>query len=85
MVLSLLSDAADAQDAMAWAQSFGLTYPVLVDPGGQVGVQWEVDWYIPTFVLLGTGAVISKKDPTEGISDSDIQAVLPPADEAETE
>ncbi|MBN1334412.1 MAG: hypothetical protein JXB39_00465 [Deltaproteobacteria bacterium] len=62
-------------DAHDWAEdNGGLTYPILVDDQG-VGMRFEVDSSVPSYTLIGPGAVVLKVD--DSISDEDIEANLP--------
>lgn len=68
------SNATDTADAKDWADTHGLTFPVLADAGWTVGNRFELDNYIPTYSLLGPGLEVLIKDGS--ITDADIEAAL---------
>ncbi len=74
IVLSLLYDISTGEQAMTWAESHGLTHPVLVD-APNVGARFERDWAVPSFTLIGPGAEILVLDGT--ITTEEIEAHLP--------
>ena len=66
-------------DLQFWADSFGLTFPVLSDPGFAKGASYiGGDIYMPNYQLIGPGMEILAVNQYEyGISDSTIEAHLP--------
>ena len=57
-----------------WADYYGMTYPVVSDPGGSVYDQvWNAD-YTPVQALLAPGMKIVT---TDWVEDAQIEAVLP--------
>ena len=58
---------------MYWANTYGLSTPVLSDASG-VSYNYEVDGYIPSTSLLGPGMEILVIDGT--ISESDIDDAI---------
>ncbi len=77
IVLFLLYDVDHWLEAHDWVQDNGsLTYPVLVD-NQEVGTRFEVDDEIPSFTLIGPGAVVLATDAND-LTTEDIDANLPP-------
>ena len=68
------SNATDTDDAAVWADTYGLTFPVLADAGWTVGNRFEVDFGIASYSLLGPGLEVLIKD--GNVSDADIEAAL---------
>ena len=63
LIITLLAEDAGGQPADAelserWADRFGLTFPVLADPGWGESNKYEQDFGIPTFHLLGRDLTI---------------------------
>ena len=91
MMITLLGEG----DHVAWAETYGLTFPVLTDPGWAESNKYEQDHGIPTFHLLGRDLTIRILDGQ--VSESAIQEALdepvpevdwdapPPLDEPMTE
>lgn len=46
-------------DAQAFAETYGLTYPLVFDEGGTVGREWGVGAYPETFVIDPTGRAVA--------------------------
>ena len=42
-------------DTQTWANTYGLTGPVIADPNYAIYSQWEVDELIPSISLVGVG------------------------------
>ncbi len=57
-----------------WAERFGLTFPILADPGWGESNKYEQDYGIPTFHLLGRDLTIRILDGY--VSESAIQEAL---------
>jgi MYXO-CTERM domain-containing protein len=70
MMITLLGEG----DHVAWAEEYGLTFPVLADPGWAESNKYEQDHGIPTFHLLGRDLTIRILDGHP--SDADIQEAL---------
>ena len=68
------SNATTTEDASTWANTFGLTFPVLADSGWTIGNRFELDYYIPSHTLIGPGMEVIEVD--GDISDADIEALL---------
>ncbi|MCO4772416.1 MAG: hypothetical protein KDA24_20450 [Deltaproteobacteria bacterium] len=58
----------------SWAEDYGLTFPVLADPGWGESNKYEQDFGIPTFHLLGRDLTIRTLDGF--VSAGDIEAAL---------
>ena len=67
-------NATTTEDASDWANTFGLTFPVLADSGWSIGNRFELDNYIPSYTLIGSGMEVVEVD--GDISDADIEALL---------
>ena len=67
-------NATTTEDASDWANTFGLTFPVLADSGWSIGNRFELDNYIPSYTLIGPGMEVVEVD--GDISDADIEALL---------
>ena len=67
--------APSTSDLDAWADNFGLTFPVVSDPNWNTMMRWEKDNYIPSHTLLAPGMKVVQLD--ERISEEDIESVLP--------
>lgn len=67
------SNAPSQSDLAGWADQYGMSFPVLSDPGWEVFDAFGTN-YTPAHMLLAPGMTIVKKD---WVYDSDIQAVLP--------
>ncbi|MCK6520360.1 peroxiredoxin family protein [Myxococcota bacterium] len=65
-----------AADLMAWATFYGLSFPVLSDPGGTEDKRYDPgDRSRPSYVLLGPGAEILVVGTS--VTDAQIEAALP--------
>ena len=71
---------ATPQDAVTWANTHNLTFPVLADPGWVEASKFEADGYIPSQSLIGTGLEILKVD-AQWISAGEFESALPAAEE----
>ncbi len=63
MIIHLMAEDQGGQPAglelsQRWADEFGLTFPVLADPGWTESNKYEQDFGIPTFHLLGRDLTI---------------------------
>jgi len=67
--------APSTSDLEGWADTYGLTFPVLSDDGWGIMSRYEDDNYIPSHTLLGPGAEVIATD--ANITDSMIESVLP--------
>jgi hypothetical protein len=77
IILFLLYDLTIWLEADDWVKDNGaLTYPVLVDDQG-VGMRFEVDDEVPSFTLIGPGAVVLAVDDNK-LTTTDIENNLPP-------
>ena len=85
MILTLIGEndsgvAPSQTDLQYWADSFGLTFPVLSDPGFYKGASYIPGGTInmPNYQLIGPGMEILAVDEWgSGISDATIEANLP--------
>lgn len=68
------SEAPSVDEIAAWADQYGMTFPVLADPNWAINNRFEKDHGIPTQVLLAPGAKLVKVDAM--ITGADIEAVL---------
>jgi hypothetical protein len=68
------SESPSVDDISAWAEKYGMTFPVLADPSWAINNRFEKDQGIPTQVLLAPGAKLVKVDAM--ITSADIEAVL---------
>ena len=80
MIIALLGENAEGEtptqaDLAAWADTYGLGFPVVADVDWTVTARWEQDGAIPTAVLLAPGAEIMVVDGDVGVEM--IEAVLP--------
>ncbi|MEM6929210.1 MAG: TlpA disulfide reductase family protein, partial [Myxococcota bacterium] len=82
MVITLLGETASGgtpgqSDVQAWADAYGISHPVVVDPGYGVAASFVVGGTIglPTMTLLAPGAEIVAAD--RRVNQADILAVLP--------
>ena len=64
-------NATTTEDASDWARTFGLSFPVLTDSDWIIGNRFELDYYIPSYTLIGPGMEVIKID--ADISDTDIE------------
>lgn len=68
----------DVADLVDWATYFGITHPVLADPGAVTDMVYDPSRRTrPTYVLLSPGMVIEEIGGSGSISDAEIEAVLP--------
>ncbi len=67
-------NATTTEDAAVWADTHGLTFPVLADANWEVGNRFEVGNGIPSYSLLGPGMEVLIKDGT--VTDADIEAAI---------
>ena len=45
-----------------WTGGYGISFPVLSDPGWTINSRFEVDNYIPSYTLIGRDMTIRIKD-----------------------
>jgi MYXO-CTERM domain-containing protein len=79
MIIHLMAEDQGGQPAglelsQRWADEFGLTFPVLADPGWTESNKYEQDFGIPTFHLLGRDLTIRILDGS--VSENAIQDAL---------
>lgn len=68
------SNATTTEDAAVWADTYGLTFPVLADANWEVGNRFEVDYGIASYSLLGPGMEVLIKDGS--VTDEAIEAAI---------
>jgi hypothetical protein len=61
-------------DLTEWADQYGLTHPVVADPGAQTFYDIWGGGYTPANALIAPGGQLVT---TEWVEDADIEAVLP--------
>jgi hypothetical protein len=61
-------------DLAGWADYFGMTFPVVSDPGGNLYDQIWAAGYTPVNALLAPGMQVVT---TDWVDDAQIEAVLP--------
>lgn len=77
MIITALNGATDDQ-VKEWVETYGVTHPVVADPGNQAyNLAGQGPGYWPYRILLAPGVVISEVD--SGMSTSDIEPLLPGA------
>jgi cytochrome c biogenesis protein CcmG/thiol:disulfide interchange protein DsbE len=59
VMLAINADAGDREDVEAFVEELGLTFPILLDPGGQVAGRYRVTGYPETFIVDRNGVVVS--------------------------
>ena len=85
MVVTIASDDAsynpvDVADLNDWVSYFGITFPVLADPGYTIDPLYDPSGRSrPTYVLLSPGMLIEEIGGSGTVSDADIERVLPVA------
>lgn len=83
VVLTLASDDAlynpvDVADLVDWVAYYGITHPVLADPGYTIDPLYDPTGRTrPTYVLFAPGMVVDDIGGTSSITDAEIEAVLP--------
>jgi hypothetical protein len=60
----------------SWASTFGLTFPILADPGWGVGDRYTSDGSYPNYTLIAPGGEVIRAG-VSSISDSVIETYLP--------
>ena len=73
-VITVFSGGTQEQVA-AWADQYGLSFPVLYDPSGQIPARFERDYAIPTQNLVGPGMELLVVD--EFVDNTQIEDSLP--------
>lgn len=63
-------------NTQAWANQYGITGPVIADPSFTIYSEYEVDGYIPSISLLGTGLEVLVVD-SMNIMPGQIEQALP--------
>ncbi len=66
----------DQADLQAWATTYGLTTPVVADPGFGLLGRYSTTRSYPSYTLIGPGGEVISKDES-GYERSAIEAVLP--------
>ena len=77
MIITALNGS-NEEEVLDWAETYGITHPVVSDPGNQAyNLAGQGPGYWPYRILLAPGVVISEVD--SGMSSSDIESLLPGA------
>jgi hypothetical protein len=63
-------------DTAAWADEYGLTHPVIIDPLGEIASRFEENQAVPSYSLILPGAEVAFRDQGT-ISQADIEPYLP--------
>ena len=83
IVLTIASDDSghnpvDVPDLLDWVAYFGITFPVLADPGYTIDPVYDPSARTrPTYVLIAPGMVIHEIGGVGSVTSADIEAVLP--------
>jgi len=68
------NEAPSTEDLAGWADNFGLTLPVVADPGAAQFWQYSASGALPTIVLIDHGVLLTSVD--EGAHEAEVEALL---------
>jgi hypothetical protein len=75
LIIITLFDTMNLSDTALWAEEYNLTYPVIIDPLGEIADRFEENAAVPSYTLLAPGMEVVFRDHST-ISEADIEPYL---------